>query len=79
MALKMKASAATASEADGPGKEEIPPEILAVIAAAATAFLRTNSRILSAQMQQSSREQLSRWTRQGWKPVQASHNVRSKR
>lgn len=79
MALQVNASAANTSEADGPGKEEIPPEILAVIAAAATAFLGTNFRILSAQMQQSSHEQVSRWTRQGWKPVQASHNVRSKR
>lgn len=79
MALSIKAAAAAASEADGPEKEEIPAEILAVIAAAATAFLGTNLRILSPQMQHASHEQVSRWTRQGWAFVQASHNVRSKR
>ncbi len=79
MALDMKAAAAAASEADGQEQNEIPAEILAVIAAAATAFLGTNFRILSAQMQQSPHERVSKWTRQGRAFVQASHNVRSKR
>lgn len=79
MALNMKAAASAAREADAPEKEEIPAEILAVITAAATAFLGTNLRILSAQLQYSSHEQKSRWTRHGRAFVQASHNVRSKR
>lgn len=79
MALRMKAAAGAVSDGDGQNNEEIPAEILVVIAAAATAFLGTNFRILSVQMQQSSHEQVSKWTRQGRTFVQASHNVRSKR
>jgi hypothetical protein len=60
-------------------EEEIPAEILAVIVAAATAFLGADIRILSAQMQHSPNESVSRWTRQGRASVQASHNLRTRR
>jgi hypothetical protein len=55
--------------------EEIQPEILAVIAATATALLGKNFRLSSV----SRREQVSKWTRQGRASVQASHNLRPKR
>ena len=72
MTLKKEAAADAATQT-------VPAEILAVIAAAAAAFLGTNFRMLSAQMQQSPHERVSKWTRQGRAFVQASHNVRSKR
>jgi hypothetical protein len=73
--VALSTTTAAATEAVGSDKEEIPPEILAVIAAAATAFLGKNFRLLSV----SHGEQVSRWTRQGRASVQASHNLRSKR
>jgi hypothetical protein len=66
---------AAAVEAVGSDKEEISPEILAAIAAACTAFLGKNFRLLSV----SQSEKVSRWTKQGRTLVQASHNVRKKR
>jgi hypothetical protein len=59
--------------------DDITPEILAVIAAAATAYMGANLRILSAQLQQSPQSAVSRWTRQGRTGVMASHNLRPKR
>lgn len=77
MVLSMKAASATGTvEAEN---EKIPPEILAVIAAAATAFMGPNLRILSAHMQQLPHESVSKWTRQGRASVQGSHNLRTKR
>ena len=64
-----------ATEAVKGETEDIPPEILAAIAAAATAFLGTSFRLLSV----SHPQQLSRWTRLGRASVQASHNLRTKR
>lgn len=61
------------------GNEEISPEILAVIAAAATAFLGADLRIRSFDALHPPRESVSRWTRQGRAFVQASHNIRPKR
>jgi len=62
-------------EAAGIEEDQIPPETLAVIAAAVTAFLGRNFRILTV----SHSLQANRWTRQGRTLVQASHNVRTKR
>ncbi len=79
MALNMKAAAAAAMEAGQPEEEEIAPEMLAVIAAAVTAFLGANHSIRSARMLQSPDAAVSRWTRQGRASVLASHNLPSKR
>jgi hypothetical protein len=66
-------------EAGQPEEEEIAPEMLAVIAAAVTAFLGANHSIRSARMLQSPDAAVSRWTRQGRASVLASHNLPSKR
>jgi len=79
VALNMKAAAAAAMEAGQPEEEEIAPEMLAVIAAAVTAFLGANHSIRSARMLQSPDAAVSRWTRQGRASVLASHNLPSKR
>jgi hypothetical protein len=73
--VALSATTAASTEAVGSEKEEIPPEILAAIAAAATAFLGTKLRLLSV----SHIPQVSRWTRLGRASVQASHNLRTKR
>ena len=59
--------------------QRIPAEIVAVIAAAATALLGRSSRIRSIDSLQSSQKRLSRWTQQGRTTVQASHNLKRKR
>jgi len=79
VALSISAAAAAANEAVELEEEEIPPEHLALIAAAATAFLGPNLRMRSVELLPSPHAQVSRWTRQGRTFVQASHNVRSKR
>lgn len=79
MALSKEGAAATAKQGVRLDVEVIPPEILAVIAAAATAFLGTSLRIGSAQLLHSPQGAVSRWTRQGRVSVLASHNLRSKR
>jgi hypothetical protein len=73
--VALSAITAASTEAVGSEKQEIPPEILAAIAAAAAAFLGKRFRLLSV----SHGEQVSRWTRQGRATVQASHNLRKKR
>lgn len=77
----MKFSIKSAAQKDpvAPKHEEIPTEILAVITAAATAFLGTNFRIGPVRQQHPAHETLSRWTEQGRKLVEASHNLRIKR
>ena len=60
-------------------QEDLPPEILAAIAAAVTAYLGANHRILSARISHSPDQSVSQWTRQARASVQASHNLRSKR
>jgi hypothetical protein len=59
--------------------ETIPPEVLAAIVAAATAFLGANFRIRSLERLDSHQSATSRWTHIGRASVQASHNVRSER
>jgi hypothetical protein len=74
-----KKTASIAKQATGATEEEIPGEILAVIAAAATTFLGTRLRIVSVGSASSARGPVSRWTRQGRASVHASHNPRPRR
>src|ERR1700733_6593476 len=57
--------------------EEIPPEVLVVIAAAVTSYLGKPVRIRSAKMLQSPYEIVNPWAQQGRVIVQASHALRS--
>jgi hypothetical protein len=61
----------------GREQEQIPAEILAVITAAATAFLGNKLRIGKVEFERSKRDSVSKWTQQGRASVQASHNLRS--
>jgi hypothetical protein len=58
-------------------EERIPAEILAVITAAAYAFLGQRVRIKGLELKRSPRESVSKWTQQGRTSVQTSHNLRS--
>lgn len=71
--------AAAAQQATRADEEEISPEILAAIAAAATVFLGKSLRIRSVGLLGSHRGAGSRWTRQGRASALASHNLRKKR
>jgi hypothetical protein len=78
--MNRETAAGAATEGSRSGHDEaIPAEILVAITAAAAAFLGTNLRIGSVQLQPPAHEQVSRWTQQGRALVQASHNVRTKR
>jgi len=79
VALKKKAAATAAKSAMRLKEEEISPETLAVIAAAASAFLGTSFRIQSAELVSSPKVAVNRWSRQGRASVLSSHNPRSKR
>jgi hypothetical protein len=68
---------AAANDSVGEEEEQIPAEILAVIAAAATAFLGNKVHIGGVGLRRSPRESLSKWIQQGRASVQASHNLRS--
>jgi len=59
-------------------KEEITQEILAVLAAAVTAFLGKKVKIRSAKMLHSPYEIVNPWSQQGRIIVQASHSLRSR-
>jgi hypothetical protein len=74
-----EASAATAEESAPPDEEDVTAEMMAVIAASATAFLGKKVRILSAKLLQSPAEGVNAWSQQGRVFVQASHNLRSGR
>ncbi len=77
--MQSNVTAKAAIDDAGPDEGRIAPEILAVIAAAATAMLGANLRIGSVELLNSSSASVSRWTRQGRANVQASHNLRTKR
>jgi hypothetical protein len=66
-----------ASLADATAMEEgrIPAEIVAVIAAAAAAFVGRRIHIRWIEPLHSEGEQVSRWSRQGRVLVQSSHNL----
>jgi hypothetical protein len=57
--------------------EEVPPEVLVVIAAAVTSFLGKKVRVRSAKMLQSPYEIVNPWAQQGRATIQASHALRS--
>ena len=54
------------------------PEMLAVITAAATAFLGKTARVRSAKLMPAPQETVSPWTQQGRMIVQTSHNLRTR-
>lgn len=72
----VQAATAAAKETAYPGKVEVAPETLVVIAAAVTAFLGRKVRIRSAKMLQSPYEVVNPWAQQGRVFIQASHNLR---
>ena len=72
----VQAAIAAAKETAYPGKGEVTPETLVVIAAAVTAFLGKKVRIRSAKMLQSPYEVVNPWAQQGRMFIQASHNLR---
>lgn len=74
----LEAAAETTGEAVELEDGEITAEIMAVIAAAATAFLGKKVRILSAKLLESPQEVVNAWSQQGRVFVQASHNLRSR-
>jgi hypothetical protein len=74
----LEAAAATIGEQVEPEDGEITAEIMAVIAAATTAFLGKKVRILSAKLLESPQEFVNAWSQQGRVFVQASHNLRSR-
>lgn len=70
-----------AAAAEGAGITELAapkPETLAVITAAATAFLGKAARIRSAHLVPAAEEQVSQWSQQGRVIVQTSHNLRTR-
>jgi hypothetical protein len=71
-------AAAAVEQSDKGEDEEVPREMMPVLAAAATAFLGREVRILSAKKLQSPRQGLSPWSQQGRVFVQASHNLRAR-
>lgn len=74
----METAAATASQAARPEDEEVTPEVMAVLAAAASAFLGAKVRVLSAKLLESPHRVVNAWSQQGRVFVQASHNLRSR-
>lgn len=76
--VEMETAAPAEMEAEQTQDEEVTPEIMAVIAAAANAFLGQKVRILSARLLESPVESVSPWSQQGRVFVQASHNLRSR-
>ncbi len=80
-ALRDAAAQARAAQTT-PGKPiqaEVTPEILVVLAAAATAYLGKNARVRSARMLQSPYRIVNLWAQQGRMSIQASHNPRLRR
>lgn len=73
------ASSMSAADKSDPLKsdaEPIPAEILAVIVAAATAFLGKKLLVRGITLERSPARTVSRWTQQGRAYVQSSHNLR---
>jgi len=80
-ALRDAAAQARAAQTT-PGKPiqaEVTPEILVVLAAAATAYLGKDARVRSARMLQSPYRIVNLWAQQGRVSIQASHNPRLRR
>lgn len=75
---EMEPIAAAAEGAESTQLETQKPETLAVITAAATAFLGRAARVRSARLVPAPPESVSPWTQQGRMIVQTSHNLRSR-
>ena len=81
-ALRDAAAAQAKAAQTTPGKPiqaEVTPEILVVLAAAATAYLGKNVRVRSARTLQSPHGIVNLWAQQGRVSTQASHNLRWRR
>ena len=61
-----------------PEDQEVSPDVMAVLAAAAAAFLGAKVRVLSARLLESPHRVVNAWSQQGRVFVQASHNLRSR-
>ena len=74
-AARVAAAPAPAAQAAPvkPKKAEVSPEVIVMLAAAATAYLGKEVRIRSAKMLQSPYEVINPWAQQGRVFVQASH------
>ena len=77
-ALAIEAAAAGEQKSVEPEEEQVTPEIMAVIGAAAAAFLGKKVRVLSAKLLETPPEATSPWSQQGRVFVQASHNLRAR-
>ncbi len=77
--LGKPAAPAPAPAPPQPKKPEITPEILVMLAAAATAYLGKEVRVRSAKMLQSPYEVINPWAQHGRVIIQASHYLRSSR
>ena len=62
-----------------PAKAEVSPEMIVILAAAATAYLGRNVRVRSAKMLQSPYEIVNPWAQHGRVMIQVSHSLRSRR
>jgi cell pole-organizing protein PopZ len=71
-----KASPAAPAAAAKPVKAAITPEILVLLAAAATSYLGKQVRVRTAKMLQSPYEIVNPWSQQGRAFIQASHFIR---
>jgi hypothetical protein len=60
------------------GAERVEPQILAVITAAATAFLGKNVRVRSARLAPAADDDANPWSQQGRVMVHTSHNLRAR-
>jgi hypothetical protein len=65
----------TGSGAKAPAEEEVSPEILVILAAAATTFLGRKVRVRSAKMLQTPYEIVNPWAQHGRVFIQASHQL----
>jgi hypothetical protein len=73
------AATSIVTESDGGQKQESPePEIVAVLTAAATAFLGKKAHVRSAQLAAVDAGSAGAWAQQGRASVQTSHNPRSR-
>ena len=62
-----------------PAKAQVTPEMIVILAAAATANLGKNVRVRSAKMLQSPYEIVNPWAQHGRVMIQVSHSLRSRR
>jgi outer membrane murein-binding lipoprotein Lpp len=73
---EVAAISAAAPNESAPKQEEVKPEIVAALTAAATAFLGRKARIRSARLVPAAQDGAGAWAQQGRVIVQTSHNLR---